>query len=174
MRASLLLLPLLLILSACQSTQLQRDFDPSRDFAAYRSWSWQEPAVQYKPDDPRLKSDLTDQRIRTAISQQLDQRGLRPAAANAPGDLKVQVWMIVDNRQQQVPGVIPGVAVSGAAQVTWKPAPWTIRLAPCRSTCTTARTANWSGAVALNRCCATHIPVRANAKPRFAAAWRTC
>src|SRR3990167_6806837 len=89
MRAQLLLLPLLLILSACQTPQLQRDFDPNRDFAAYRSWSWQEPAVQYKPDDPRLKSDLTDQ------------RGLRPAAANTPGDLKVQVWMIVDNRQQQ-------------------------------------------------------------------------
>ena len=102
MRAPLFLLPLLLILSACQTPQLQRDFDPNRDFAAYRSWSWQKPAVQYKPDDPRLKSDLTDQRIRTAISQQLDQRGLRPAAANTPGDLKVQVWMIVDNRQQQV------------------------------------------------------------------------
>lgn len=101
MRASLLLLPLLLLLGACQNTQLQRDFDPARDFAAYRSWSWQEPAVQYKPTDPRLQSDLTEQRIRAAISQQLDQRGLRPAA-NSAGDLRVQVWMIVDNRQQQV------------------------------------------------------------------------
>ncbi|TIH07695.1 DUF4136 domain-containing protein [Pseudomonas leptonychotis] len=102
MRASLLLLPLLLILSACQTPQLERDFDPSRDFAAYRSWSWQEPGVQYKPDDPRINSDLTGQRIRSAISEQLDQRGLREAAANSAGDLKVQVWMIVDNRQQQV------------------------------------------------------------------------
>jgi hypothetical protein len=102
MRASLLLLPLLLILSACQTPQLQRDFDPSRDFAAYRSWSWQEPGVQYRPDDPRLASDLTAQRIRDAVSEQLDQRGLRAAPANTPGDLKVQVWLIVDNRQQQV------------------------------------------------------------------------
>ncbi|MCZ4322083.1 DUF4136 domain-containing protein [Pseudomonas anguilliseptica] len=102
MRASLLLLPLLLILSACQTPQLERDFDPSRDFAAYRSWSWQEPAVQYKPDDPRINSDLTGQRIRSAVSEQLDQRGLRPAPAHSTGDLKVQVWMIVDNRQQQV------------------------------------------------------------------------
>ena len=102
MRASLLFLPLLLILSACQTPQLQRDFDPARDFAAYRSWSWQEPAVQYKPDDPRINSDLTGQRIRSAVSEQLDQRGLRPAAAHTPGDLKVQVWLIVDNRQQQV------------------------------------------------------------------------
>ncbi|WAC45437.1 DUF4136 domain-containing protein [Pseudomonas sp. SL4(2022)] len=102
MRASLLLLPLLLILSACQTPQLERDFDPERDFTAYRSWSWQEPAVQFKPDDPRINSDLTGQRIRSAVREQLDQRGLRAATANTPGDLKVQVWMIVDNRQQQV------------------------------------------------------------------------
>lgn len=102
MRASLLLLPLLLILSACQTAQLQRDFDPDRDFAAYRSWSWQEPGVQYRPDDPRLNSDLTGQRIRTAVSEQLEQRGLRAAPANTPGDLRVQAWLIVDNRQQQV------------------------------------------------------------------------
>ena len=60
MRASLLLLPLMLLLSACQTPRLERDFDPSRDFAAYRSWSWQEPDVQYKPNDPRINSDLTN------------------------------------------------------------------------------------------------------------------
>jgi hypothetical protein len=108
MRASLLLLPLLLLLSACQTAQLQRDFDPKRDFAGYRSWSWQEPAVQYKPDDPRVNSDLTGQRIRAAVSEQLDQRGLRPAAVNAQGDLKVQVWLIIDNRQQQVSTQVGG------------------------------------------------------------------
>lgn len=108
MRVSLLFIPLLLLVSACQTQQLQRDFDPNRDFAAYRSWSWQEPGVQYKPDDPRLNSDLTGQRIRTAVSEQLEQRGLRPAAANAPSDLKVLVWLIVDNRQQQVSTQVGG------------------------------------------------------------------
>lgn len=108
MRASILLLPLLLLLSACQTPQLQRDFDPNRDFAAYRSWSWQEPGVQYKPDDPRLNSDLTGQRIRAAVTEQLDQRGLRTAAANTAADLKVKVWLIVDNRQQQVSTQVGG------------------------------------------------------------------
>ena len=102
MRLSLLVLPALLLLGACQTTQLSRDFDPNRDFEAYRSWSWQEPALQYKPDDPRLKSDLTEQRIRTAIGEQLDQRGLRPAASGAGGDLRVQAWLILDDRQQQI------------------------------------------------------------------------
>ena len=98
----LLLVSILLLLGACQSPRIERDFDTSRDFAAYRSWSWQEPALQYRPDDPRLRSDLTEQRIRSAIEQQLEQRGLRPAQPGNPGDLRVQAWLIVDQRQEQV------------------------------------------------------------------------
>lgn len=98
----LLLVSILLLLGACQSPRIERDFDTSRDFAAYRSWSWQEPALQYRPDDPRLRSDLTEQRIRSAIEQQLEQRGLRPAQPGNPGDLRVQARLIVDQRQEQV------------------------------------------------------------------------
>ncbi len=98
----LLVISLLLGLAACQTPQPVVDFDPTRDFAAYRSWSWQTPALHYRPDDPRLRSDLTEQRLREAIAEALDQRGLRPAPAGAPGDLSVQVWLIVDQRQQQV------------------------------------------------------------------------
>ncbi|WP_217475226.1 DUF4136 domain-containing protein [Stutzerimonas stutzeri] len=98
---SLLMLPLLLVLAACQGPQVQRDFDPQRDFSAYRTWSWQEPALQYRPDDPRIKSDLTEQRIRSAVSEQLDQRGLRPAPSGQQPDVRVQAWFIVDERTQQ-------------------------------------------------------------------------
>jgi len=102
MSPRLLLIPALLLLAACQSARVERDFDTSRDFAAYRSWSWQEPALQYRPDDPRIRSDLTEQRIRSAVGEQLDQRGLRPAQAGSSGDLRVQAWLIVDERQDQV------------------------------------------------------------------------
>ncbi len=108
MRPSLLILPLLLLLSACQSVQLERDFDPNRDFAAYRTWNWGEPAVQFSPDDPRVASDLKRQRMRSAIAEQLDQRGLRPAPEGSEGDLQVQAWWIVDNRQQQISTHIGG------------------------------------------------------------------
>jgi hypothetical protein len=97
----LLLLSLFFALAACQGPQVQRDFDPTRDFSAYRTWSWQEPALQYRPDDPRIKSDLTEQRIREAVSGELDQRGLRPAATGAASDVQVQAWYIVDQRTQQ-------------------------------------------------------------------------
>lgn len=98
----LLMLATLVLLSACQGVPVERDFDRSRDFAAYRSWSWQEPALQYRPDDPRIKSDLTEQRIRQVLAEQLEQRGLRPAQDSRVGDLKVQVWLIVEQRQEQV------------------------------------------------------------------------
>ncbi|MFL6533910.1 MAG: DUF4136 domain-containing protein, partial [Pseudomonas sp.] len=93
---------LVLLLGACANNQVNHDFDTSRDFAAYRSWSWKEPALQYRPDDPRIKSDLTEQRIRQAVADQLDQRGLRPAQAGARGDVQVQAYLIVEDRQQQV------------------------------------------------------------------------
>lgn len=93
----LLLIPLLMVLGACQST-MELDYDPTRDFAAYRSWSWQEPAVRYRPDDPVIKSDLTEQRIREAVGQQLEQRGLRQATSGQ-ADLKVQAWLSVERRQ---------------------------------------------------------------------------
>jgi hypothetical protein len=112
-------LALVALLSACASNQVNHDFDASRDFAAYRSWSWKEPALQYRPDDPRIKSDLTDQRIRQAVTDQLDQRGLRPAAAGAKSDLKVQAYLIVENRQQQVTTNYGGSAWGGPWNGYW-------------------------------------------------------
>ncbi|MBD1589418.1 DUF4136 domain-containing protein [Pseudomonas typographi] len=102
MRRLITALCLTALLAGCQTPTATEDFDASRDFAAYRSWAWQTPALQYRPDDPRVRSDLTEQRIRQAVAEQLDQRGLRPAPAGANPDLKVQAYLIVENRQQQV------------------------------------------------------------------------
>lgn len=106
----LLLLTALLALVACQGPQIDSDYDPQRDFAALQTWSWQEPAVHYRPDDPRLKSDLTEQRLRAAVTQQLEQRGLRQAGAGAAADLRVQAFLIVDHRQQQIATYYGGYA----------------------------------------------------------------
>lgn len=96
----LMILPLFLVLTACQSPPLHRDYDPQRDYSTYHRWSWKEPAVQYRPDDPRIRSDLTERRIREAVAEQLDQRGLRPVETGE-ADLLVQTWFIVDERTQQ-------------------------------------------------------------------------
>lgn len=102
MFARLTLFCVAVLLSACQTPRPNADFDASRDFAGYRTWAWKDPALQYRPDDPRIRSDLTEQRVRQAVAEQLDQRGLRQAPAGAKADLNVQAWLIVDNRQQQI------------------------------------------------------------------------
>lgn len=99
----LMLLTALATLVACQSPPAPRDYDHSRDFTAYRNWSWAEPAVIFRPaDDPRIQSDLTTQRIREAVSGQLDARGLRPAPEGDQGDLMVRAYMLIDQRQDNV------------------------------------------------------------------------
>ncbi|VXC82842.1 conserved exported hypothetical protein [Pseudomonas sp. 8Z] len=98
---TLLSLLFALLLTGCASINLEHDFDPNRDFSAYRSWRWMDKAFVYQPDDARLKSDLTEQRISQALHDQLEQRGLRQTGASQ-GDLKVQVVLSVDERQDQI------------------------------------------------------------------------
>lgn len=98
----LILLAALLGLAACQSIQVDSDYDPHRDFAALQTWGWREPAVQYRPNDPRLSSGLTEQRVMQAVAQQLEQRGLRQIAPGAPADIRVQAFLIVDVRNEQI------------------------------------------------------------------------
>ena len=96
------LMGLALLLSACETMQVSHDYNPAVDFAKFRTWAWKDPAVQYQPNNPMLRSDLTEQRIIQAVGSQLDQRGLRPVAAGSKPDLLVQAWLIVANRQEQV------------------------------------------------------------------------
>lgn len=103
MLRTVLLIGLAWTLAACQTPPAPRDYDQSRDFTSYRTWSWAEPAVVYRPaDDPRIQSDLTTQRIREAVSGQLDARGLRPAQPGVEPDLQVRAYMMIDQRQDNV------------------------------------------------------------------------
>lgn len=93
----------LVLLTACQTTQPQRDYDGTRNFADYRTWAWSEPAINFTPaNDPRISSDLVAQRLQDAIAAQLDARGLRPAASPDQADLKIRADMIIDEREQMV------------------------------------------------------------------------
>lgn len=171
----LALLAFTLLLGACASNQVNHDFDTSRDFAAYRSWSWKEPALQYRPDDPRIKSDLTEQRIRQAVADQLDQRGLRPAAGGH-GDVLVQAYLIVEDRQQQITTNYGGGGWGGPWNGYWggpmynETATSATRSPPCRSTCSMARTASWCGVAVTNNCSATP-PTRLTATRPCARRW---
>lgn len=98
-----LLLPMLSVLIACQTSGPRADFDLNRDFGEYQTWAWAEPAVTYAPaNDPRLTSDLTTQRIEEAVAAQLDVRGLRPSSGSADADLQVRTSVVVETRRDNV------------------------------------------------------------------------
>ena len=103
MRSLFLLLPALLLMSACQGAAVQPDYDTSRNFADYRTWQFAEPAVSSLPEnDPRLSGELISDRVKDSVANQMELRGLRPPVANQGADLKVKTYLMIENRQDNV------------------------------------------------------------------------
>nr|WP_298136018.1 DUF4136 domain-containing protein [uncultured Pseudomonas sp.] len=65
-----------------------------RDYGRYRSWSWLQP--------PAGNAWASAGQLQEALSNALDQRGLRPAKANAAGDLQVSAELREETRVRQV------------------------------------------------------------------------
>lgn len=110
-----LILPLFLLLVACQSANPYRadgkplapappgaagHFDssaypaPARDYGRYRDWAWREQPAGSAWADGAL--------IAEAVGSSLDQRGLRPAQGGKAADLLVSVSVRLERRQYQV------------------------------------------------------------------------
>ncbi|MNQ86703.1 hypothetical protein D3C85_1019030 [compost metagenome] len=107
---------LLLGLAACQSPnpytassrplppappQAAKTFDasaypaPPRDYGRYRNWAWLN-------DQPPTGSEWADSaQVAEAVSNALDQRGLRPARGSSPADLRVTADLRVETRLRQ-------------------------------------------------------------------------
>lgn len=99
---SVFLLPCVLALAACQTT-IKPDYDTSYDFSTSQTWQWAEPKVTFTPaDDPRLSSDLTAERVKQAVADGLDARGLRPVLEGQTADLSVKTYVVVENREENV------------------------------------------------------------------------
>ncbi|SHL22681.1 DUF4136 domain-containing protein [Phytopseudomonas punonensis] len=65
-----------------------------RDYAAYRSWAWQQ--------RPAGSAWATADLVQDALNNALDQRGLRPAQGNAAADIKVRTDTRLERRVRQV------------------------------------------------------------------------
>lgn len=78
------------------ATHFDRSAYPAapRDYAAYRSWAWQ----QRPAGSAWASADL----VQDALNNALDQRGLRPAQGNAAADLKVRTDTRLERRVRQV------------------------------------------------------------------------
>jgi hypothetical protein len=79
-----------------------RGFDASayppapRDYARYRSWAWAGDRL------PAGNAAIDPAQVADSLSQALDQRGLRPARAGQPADLRVAAEVRSEQRLRQV------------------------------------------------------------------------
>jgi hypothetical protein len=71
MKATLIILAVLAV--ACSSNPVTTDYNPKYDFAAIRTYGWMAQTGQNQ--DPVLYNDLTDERIHSAVDEQLALRG---------------------------------------------------------------------------------------------------
>jgi len=83
-----LLLPLIVItfLAGCSTMDINQDYDPTANFASYKTYSWV-PGPQPKTGDARLDNDLLDTRIRTAVDRQLLLKGYQKVDPDQKLDL---------------------------------------------------------------------------------------
>ena len=65
-----------------------------RDYGRYRSWSWLQ--------QPAGSAWVSAGQVQEALSNALDQRGLRPAQGNTTGDLEVSAELRQETRLRQV------------------------------------------------------------------------
>ena len=112
---ALVVLPLLLLLAACQGdnpyvvggnplppapASATNHFDHSaypvapRDYGRYRDWSWRQQPAGSAWADGALVAE--------AVGGGLDQRGLRPVRVGKAADLQVSAYLSLERRQYQV------------------------------------------------------------------------
>lgn len=69
---------------------------PARDYARYRSWTWRD------GQQPAGSAWASSALVQEALSNALDQRGLRPAQPGSAADLEVSTEMHLERRIRQV------------------------------------------------------------------------
>jgi hypothetical protein len=80
------------------------EFDPSEDFASYRTWGWLPPAWAIPAEGKRVAPQL-DLRVRRAIERELAERGYARASGSAAPDFLVTYHL--ELRRQLVRAIEP-------------------------------------------------------------------
>lgn len=81
-------------LAAAQTLDLSAYPAAPRDYARYRSWTWQQL--------PAGSAWASSGQIAEAVAAGLDQRGLRPARGDVPADLRISAQVHQERRVRQV------------------------------------------------------------------------
>jgi len=84
------------LLGGCSGAEVSHDFDPSQDFAKFKTWTWAPEKAQTVHEVSRV-STLNHERIRHAIEMELTAKKFQPADPEA-ADLCVKYHAAVGRR----------------------------------------------------------------------------
>jgi hypothetical protein len=94
--AALLLITQLALLSGCSSFNVNHDFDRNADFASYQTYDWIPQPASVTGAAALQRSTLVDERIKNAVNNELEAKGMRPEGANP--DLLLAYHVGVEDR----------------------------------------------------------------------------
>ncbi len=92
-------------LVACETLNVETDYDPSASFPAYKTFAWF-PLAQEETGNPRIDNPLIHARLRTAVEDALELKGYVLELQDAPDFFvgyhvsltsKIDVWTINDH-----------------------------------------------------------------------------
>ncbi len=96
------ILLLTLLLGACQSMpSVSQDYNRNQSFVDYKYYEWNHPKLQYQPNDVRIKSDLTEQRIVEAVNNELKAKGIVLSDKSDLSRFTIKAYLIVEHRTEQ-------------------------------------------------------------------------
>ncbi len=90
----------LLWIAGCAGVAVRTDFDREVDFGRYRSVAWLAPPLretQERAPDTFTANSLLDKRVRRAVEQELERRGL-PTAPEEQADLRVDYRLLYSEK----------------------------------------------------------------------------
>jgi hypothetical protein len=79
-----LLLPALLLLTACAPYTIKYDYDPGAPFATMKTFDWFKPKKERVGDAPPRLSEFNDRRVRAAVEKEMATKGLRKETSADP------------------------------------------------------------------------------------------
>ena len=84
-----------LSITACASLEVVREYDPDRDFTAYRTYDWMPP--ESRRIDLRTRDPMAQESLRDGIEAELRTKGFRRVASGDDPDLRIGYLFVLED-----------------------------------------------------------------------------
>lgn len=92
-----LLVPALILISACTPYTIKYDYDPGATFASVKTFDWFKAKKERQGDAPPRLAEFTDRRVRVAVEKELAAKGMTKETTADP-DVVLDYFPVYRNR----------------------------------------------------------------------------